>query len=1045
MIDKTIAAAVLVLGAATVCRGADVAALPRLAVHPDGHYLMTSEGKPFFWLGDTAWELFHRLNREEAVRYLDNRAKLGYNVVQAVCLAELDGVDTPDAYGHLPLVDRDPSRPAVAEGPDDDYWDHVDFVVREANRRGIYVAMLPTWGRWWKKDCIFTPERAAVYGEWLGRRYRDAGLVWVLGGDRPVETDAERAIIEAMAAGLRRGDGGAHLVSFHPNGGAASSRYFPGGAPLDFHMRQNGHTIDYPQNPDERYAGTLSDWRRSPAKPVIDAEPVYEGHPVAFQPDRQGHTVAADIRRAFYWDVFNGAFGHTYGHHSIWQMYDRGRGPVNRPLMTWSEALDEPGARQLGLAKKLFESRAFFTRVPAPEIIVASSPASLVPGAGTRRFAATRDSDGSFAMVYAPVGRPFKVDLSCIRAPRCRVAWFDPRTGEERDVRYVEPSHVHEFTPPAPGELLDWVLVADAADASAAPGHPRLFADDARFAELRCFCAEDPDGQAYLARLLATADAILAEKPVERVVTGRRLLDVSRTALARITHLVFAWRLTRERRYADRGVAELKAVCGFSDWHPDHYLDTGEMALAAAIAYDGFHLLLPGEDRSALAKAIAVRSLETWNEGLWWVESGSNWNAVCNAGTLAACWALWDDPVVGELARKTAAAARRSAVYGFECYGPSGAYPEGPMYWGYGTSFACLETELVREIAGSDAELSSLPGFSRTCEFLDRMTSPGGGFFDFGDGHPRRGLEFPSFYLAWRFNRPETLARHEMGLLRKKCASLAVPMEPQSGERLFPLIGLYLDQDIPAPGPRPAASFWYSGENSSPCCSLELADGTWLAVHGGKATAPHMHMDVGGFVYEAKGRRFVLDYGMEPYHNAESRGIQIWDGKVGGKRWECFRLGPEAHAIVRIDGAPPQADAFAPFTAFETNALPYRISLDLTAVYPQARRVTRTFELAEGGKLTVRDTLEGLAEGAGVAVQFPLARDSYRLAADASPDARRLTLVCAGAEAKVTDQQTRLAGWELAIPPSDRVDFVKRAGKDGRVEFVTELIPPSGR
>lgn len=439
--------------------------LPELRVHPEGHYLMTAEERPFFWLGDTAWELFHRLNREEAIDYLANRAKLGYNVIQAVAIAELDGIDAPNAYGHRPFdFAQGPKtpQPLVREGPSDDYWDHVDFVVREANRRGLYVAMLPCWGAWWKERAVFTPESAARYGEWLGARYREAGVVWVLGGDRAVDTQAERTLLDALAAGLRKGDGARHLVSFHPRGGGASSRDLPDCAWLDFNMRQNGHGVEYPANPDERYAGTLVDARHEPAKPVIDAEPVYEGHPVSFTPDRLGHTVAADVRRAFFWDTFNGAFGHTYGHHSIWQMYDHGRQGINRPLMTWREALDESGARQLALAKRLFERRAFFSRVPAPEIIVPSDPASAVPGAGTRRFVATRDRNGSFAMVYAPVGRPFTVDLSGLKSSRVRIAWYDPRTGEERCVGTIDNPGRATFNPPTPGELLDWVLVADA-------------------------------------------------------------------------------------------------------------------------------------------------------------------------------------------------------------------------------------------------------------------------------------------------------------------------------------------------------------------------------------------------------------------------------------------------------------------------------------------------------------------------------------------------------------------------------------------------------
>ena len=98
-----------------------IAATPRLKVSDNHRFLVTENGAPFFWLGDTAWELFHRLNREEAARYLENRAKLGFNVVQAVALAELDGHTEPNAYGFLPLADFDPTRPAVKDGVENDF------------------------------------------------------------------------------------------------------------------------------------------------------------------------------------------------------------------------------------------------------------------------------------------------------------------------------------------------------------------------------------------------------------------------------------------------------------------------------------------------------------------------------------------------------------------------------------------------------------------------------------------------------------------------------------------------------------------------------------------------------------------------------------------------------------------------------------------------------------------------------------------------------------------------------------------------------------
>ena len=205
--------------------GASAAPLPRLQVSENKRFLVTADKQPFFWLGDTAWELFHRLNREDAERYLKNRASKRFTVIQAVALAELDGLTVPNPYGHLPLRNNDPTQPIEA------YFAHVDWIVAKANELGLYVGFLPTWGDKWNKKWgagpeIFTPENARAYGEWLGRRYRDAGLVWVLGGDRPIETDAHRAIIRAMAEGLRAGDGGTHLMTFHPPGGSGSSKWF---------------------------------------------------------------------------------------------------------------------------------------------------------------------------------------------------------------------------------------------------------------------------------------------------------------------------------------------------------------------------------------------------------------------------------------------------------------------------------------------------------------------------------------------------------------------------------------------------------------------------------------------------------------------------------------------------------------------------------------------------------------------------------------------------------------------------------------------------
>ena len=450
--------------------------LPRLRVSDNHRFLVTAEGKPFFYLGDTAWELFHRLNREEAQLYLQNRADKGFTVIQAVALAEEDGLNTPNAYGHRPLVENDPARPDVKDGPANDYWDHVDFIVAEANRRGLYLGFLPTWGDKW--NCgkgagpeIFTPENAETYGAWLGARYRDAGLIWILGGDRRVETERHKEIIRAMARGLRRGDGGAHLITFHPRGGSGSAEIFHDEPWLDFNMRQNGHAAEF--NP--RYAATRADYDRTPVKPVLDGEPIYEDHPVSFKAADFGHSTASDVRRALYWDLFGGACGHTYGHHSVWQMWAPPREPKNNPLLPWREAIDQPGAAQMQHAKNLLLSRPYLTRIPDDSVIVEGVVKTAVPGAGRYRFVATRDSAGSYAMVYAPIGRAFAVRMEKIAGAKVKAWWFDPRTGAATAIGEFPNTGEREFTSPDKNEDRDWVLVLDdAAKNFPPPGKAKL-------------------------------------------------------------------------------------------------------------------------------------------------------------------------------------------------------------------------------------------------------------------------------------------------------------------------------------------------------------------------------------------------------------------------------------------------------------------------------------------------------------------------------------------------------------------------------------------
>ncbi len=434
----------------------------RLLISRDQRHLVYADGRPFFYLGDTAWELFHRLNREEAARYLENRAAKGFTVIQAVVLAELDGLHAPNAYGDTPLVRDDPTK------PDPNYFAHVDFVVDQAAELGLFIGMLPTWGdkfnkKWGVGPEIFTEENAFVFGKFLASRYRDKPVIWILGGDRNPEEEADYAIIRSMARGLREGDDGAHLITYHPMGGHSSSQFWQQDSWLDFNMFQSGHgEVDNPN-----YRRTAEVRALPPVRPVLDGEPCYEDHPINWN-SANGWFDAFDSRRAGYWSMLSGACGHTYGNHNIWQMWQRGRQAISQARTPWTEALDYPGAFQAGYMRRLFESRPWQQLVPDQSIIVSG------PNTGGLELRAAIAGDGSFLIVYSPDGSTFELSLEKMPARRIHLWWFNPRQGTAIEVgERIKPDRLAADPPADPGRGNDWVLVID--DASRGfpvPGGP---------------------------------------------------------------------------------------------------------------------------------------------------------------------------------------------------------------------------------------------------------------------------------------------------------------------------------------------------------------------------------------------------------------------------------------------------------------------------------------------------------------------------------------------------------------------------------------------
>jgi hypothetical protein len=429
-----------------------------LQISTNRRFIVHADGRPFFYLGDTAWELFHRLTMAEAELYLRDRAAKGFTVIQAVALAELDGLATPNMRGDLPLIDADPTRPNEA------YFAHMDAVVDLAASLGLHVGMLPTWGDKWNRKWgvgpeIFTPENARSYGEFIGRRYANHPIIWILGGDRPIESEAQRLVVRAMAEGVRAGDGGRNLIGFHTWGPHSSSEYVHDEPWLDLHMCQSGHKRNR-----ENWRFIEHDYALTPTRPVMDAEPGYEDAQDDIINLDGGYLDDYEVRKAIYWSLFAGAHGHTYGCWPVWCMWRPGLPPTlaRRP---WYEAINLPGSGQVRHARNLMLSRPFLERIPDQSMLLSE------PGAGTYHVRATRDQSGRYAMIYIPAPRlpplgapdrepaPIELDLSRLSGQQLQAWWYDPRTGTAQVIGDVQNESRVSFRPPLGGP--DWVLVLD--------------------------------------------------------------------------------------------------------------------------------------------------------------------------------------------------------------------------------------------------------------------------------------------------------------------------------------------------------------------------------------------------------------------------------------------------------------------------------------------------------------------------------------------------------------------------------------------------------
>ena len=434
--------------------------LPALKVSENKRYLMNENNEPFFWLGDTGWLLFSKLKREEVELYFDNRVANGFNLIQVMLLHSLD---VKNAYNQFALFDNDVARPLTTIGNDVndslqyDYWDHVDYIVELAAKKGLYLGLVPIWGSNVRAGRA-NVEQAEQYARFLAERYgTKTNIVWLNGGDVRA-TDAMpvwQKIGKTLKAYAPK-----QLMTFHPFGRTQSSTWFNNESWLDFNMFQSGHRR-YSQDTariDVRYGEdnwryVVDDLSKLPAKPTIDGEPSYEGIPHGLHDTLEVRWSKDDLRRYAYWSVFSGAFGFTYGHNSVMQFYAKSpKSGAYGARQTWIDALTNSGADQMKHLKHLMLKYRYFDLVPMPEIINKQ---------GEKYDYQPVLKGESVLLVYCYNGRTVHFKNKPFKNFKLNVFWYSPKTG---DVVACENRQTASLSYTPPGVVTnanDWVLVVE--------------------------------------------------------------------------------------------------------------------------------------------------------------------------------------------------------------------------------------------------------------------------------------------------------------------------------------------------------------------------------------------------------------------------------------------------------------------------------------------------------------------------------------------------------------------------------------------------------
>lgn len=498
-------------------------------------------------------------------------------------------------------------------------------------------------------------------------------------------------------------------------------------------------------------------------------------------------------------------------------------------------------------------------------------------------------------------------------------------------------------------------------DYSKIAAHPRLLLNKGEEKVLKFSIARNPEFKKIDTYIHKVSDDILAEEPLTFQKRGKRLLAVSRQALTRLYYLSYSYRMTKKVKYLQRAEKELHAVCDFESWNPSHFLDVGEMCMAVAIAYDWLYDDLQESTKVKVRNAILEKAFApSYNEKYaWFLTRHNNWNSVCNAGLVYGALAIFEDEKEQSIA--IIERALTSNQLPLQAYGPDGNYPEGPSYWNYGTTFQVMLSAALESALGSDKGLSESPGFMQSAYYMLFTTGPSGWYFNYSDcGRAVEGS--PSmFWFANKLNDP-ALVYHEISLIRNDTYTTA--RKGSNGERILPNT-LIFGKELTLSKIKGSVPKMFTGHGITPVSIVRTnwgtAEGKYLGIKGGMASAPHGHMDQGTFVYDTGNLRWAMDFGLQSYITLESKGVDLWNKEQDAERWDVFRYNNLNHNTLTINNQRHNVNGNAEIIETYDSSKELGAKVDLTAALNldnELKSATRKAVIVDEAYLKIEDIVE---------------------------------------------------------------------------------------